>query len=699
MIEALFFLDGTAKFIQMNLHSVVSGRCRGVARDMYLGKDPLLQKSPLTVFQVRALEELMQTETDANCCIIGQLLFCLHACCRWRDSQRLQSAYIEHSKGESVIHADALSSKTSLTLDAKTRFLPYVAIGTGLMGEDWAKRWLSARVNQSLNFKDFALPSFSMRTMDWTDTLMSSSEATAWLREFLSITCADFEPKKYASHSLKTTVLTWAGRSVLVQFSPTERRLLGHHVDPSMRSVLTYSREAYTTLYSKVFQMYLSIRNGQFQPDSKAIDRILESPEGRAATASAPAVGAEVVGGSDSESSLASDSEIDERVEIGIEQWLIDKIVDKNFASFGRFAFSVAYSPQHPDDRPFKTFIDALAEVEVDGDQFASLRRLFFEAHTMALADVRSRVGATPDPAVATKKLPTAERVSRQADQEQRLGGIIFTPDTIPSNHLVDLFVEMCETGILTYVKPEQCCSRALEVNSIKKDPAISTDASGLLKVGSKASEPTCEANTELKLRAAWQRRSLAMDLSGIASFEVIETWVQYLFQQLIKDQPRGFSKISLQQVLECDRALFVQASHTTMGRLQSTPPAKKPLDEAIVQWKAANEVLQYLTPLPSLKGAPQDPTPANHRPTKIQKVDKAATKGVGKATDTSSKPKLPEGCVSHDDKNRPLCFGFQTGKCKFKGPPGKRCARGFHLCYKAGCHRPKPHHLCTHTD
>ena len=32
---------------------------------------------------------------------------------------------------------------------------------------------------------------------------------------------------------------------------------------------------------------------------------------------------------------------------------------------------------------------------------------------------------------------------------------------------------------------------------------------------------------------------------------------------------------------------------------------------------------------------------------------------------------------MTQDSENRPLCFAFQTGKCKFKGPPGKRCARG----------------------
>jgi hypothetical protein len=34
MIEALFFLDATAKLLLVDLRSVVSGRCRGVAKDM-----------------------------------------------------------------------------------------------------------------------------------------------------------------------------------------------------------------------------------------------------------------------------------------------------------------------------------------------------------------------------------------------------------------------------------------------------------------------------------------------------------------------------------------------------------------------------------------------------------------------------------------------------------------------------------------
>ena len=191
-------------------------------------------------------------------------------------------------------------------------------------------------------------------------------------------------------------------------------------------------------------------------------------------------------------SALESTAAFAERAKaIGVEQWIIQKFQEKHMDTYGRFAFAITYSPQHPNDKPLVDFVESVVEQEVGADQMATLRRLFFEAHTLALADVRSRVETSADPAVPTRKLPTAERVARQKAQENKLGGLIFNPDTIPSNNLVDVFVDMMETGVFSYVKAEQCCSRAQEVSLMKRDPTIATDSSGLLKVSSKQKEPT----------------------------------------------------------------------------------------------------------------------------------------------------------------------------------------------------------------
>ena len=212
VVEALHFLYAATSFAVVDLDDVLSSRCRGVAIDMYLTKHPLRQKVPLTMEQVRQLELTMQLVGPAFRCIIGQILFCVHAFCKWRDAQRLINITTESGHGETLLHADALASKTAVTLEARTRFVPYDAIGTGVSMVNWAEPWL---------------------------------EATAWLRDFWYGT-ANFKPELVGSHSCKTTLLTWAGRCVKVPFPPSERRLLGHYLEPNMKSVLCYSRESFT---------------------------------------------------------------------------------------------------------------------------------------------------------------------------------------------------------------------------------------------------------------------------------------------------------------------------------------------------------------------------------------------------------------------------------------------------------------------
>ena len=107
IVEALHLLDSTAGFALVDIRVAISGRCRGVARDMFLGKDPLQQKHPLKIEHVAWLEELIHYSSPMRCCVIGQILFCIHAACRWRDSQRLRKIYIESSQNESLLHADA----------------------------------------------------------------------------------------------------------------------------------------------------------------------------------------------------------------------------------------------------------------------------------------------------------------------------------------------------------------------------------------------------------------------------------------------------------------------------------------------------------------------------------------------------------------------------------------------------------------
>jgi len=135
-----------------------------------------------------------------------------------------------------------------------------------------------------------------------------------------------------------------------------------------------------------------------------------------------------------SASTLESTAAFKERAkQIGVEDRYIDKFVAKNFAAFGRYAFAVVYSPQHTDETPLLKFLNDLLDEQPSPDQLSCMRRLFFESYSMALTDVRQRVEGAPDPSAVTRKLATAEMVARQQEQQARLGGIVFIPETTPS--------------------------------------------------------------------------------------------------------------------------------------------------------------------------------------------------------------------------------------------------------------------------
>ena len=132
-----------------------------------------------------------------------------------------------------------------------------------------------------------------------------------------------------------------------------------------------------------------------------------------------------------STASLESEAAFAERaLKIGIDQATIDALKQAGFANYGTYAFATAYTPQSVDDTPLRRFIERILGAVPSDAEFANLRRLFFEARAFALQDLRSRVESTADPSAPARKLPTAERVARQAAQEARLLGVIFDRDT-----------------------------------------------------------------------------------------------------------------------------------------------------------------------------------------------------------------------------------------------------------------------------
>ena len=376
---------------------------------------------------------------------------------------------------------------------------------------------------------------------------------------------------------------------------------------------------------------------------------------------------------------------LDRAKKIGLTEETIQGLVDNGYTTFGRLAFAVSATPTTLTDEAVDAWINGLG-ISPTGYQKASLRRLLFDGVSMAIEEVKSRI----EPGVEghPKKLAAAERMDRQARQERTLGGLVFTPETRPANSCVDLCVEMLESGVLQYHPPSKWISRAQEAQCLKRDSSVNLAADHSLKVTMKPHELACDVASEMRLRQAWSRRSLAFDMANLASFRVLEEHVQFLFSVLQRVQPKGFAGVQLSQIIEADKQLFILASNNLMGRLTAPAGTDPVLDAEITRLSRSPEIMQYLAPLPN---------PPPHQFLHGGKPGDKGGKGAGKEKKGKGAGKtldLPEGCVTKDDANRPLCFAYNTHGCKNKCKNG-RCLKGFHKCWRKGCFGSHPFANC----
>ncbi|CAE7362763.1 exgA [Symbiodinium sp. KB8] len=355
--------------------------------------------------------------------------------------------------------------------------------------------------------------------------------------------------------------------------------------------------------------------------------------------------------------------------------------------SFGKLCFSVSSSPHNIDDAIVERWMERIfAHHPLDEGHKTTLRKLLFESQGLTIQDFKQRLEPPVDPIV--KKLPAAERISRAQRQQQRITGLVYTPDTTPAHFLTDLFVEQLDQGVLSWISPDRCASRSMEMASQKRDKSLQLAQDGSVKLSSKASEVKCEVSSDAKLRSAFQRRSLAMDQAGLCNFVIVETRITHLFAVMAREVPEGYQPVSLRQVINADRHLFQLISEDLPTDLSSQPGQKSPLDERIEKYTYSAEVAQFLTPLqrhdvspaPVDKRKPDDSVPPPPPP--FKKTRKGEGKGDGKLK--PKKVELPPGCVSKNPQGKPLCYGYQNGTCRYKGKGKRTRTANFSLNIKA---------------
>ena len=401
----------------------------------------------------------------------------------------------------------------------------------------------------------------------------------------------------------------------------------------------------------------------------------------------------------------------------------LDALIAAGVDTLSNLAFSSSYQHGAPDDSPLLRVLalavgDAATQlVPITVQENAALRRLFFEAVTVNMSEMRTRIERAGD--AAPKRLPAAERSARYDAQVLRLNGLCLTGELECAHSLVDAVFQQKEDEVVRYLAPENCPKRSQEL--VAAAP-VASKVLDLTKLGPVAVTTvecafTADVSTELRVRSALTRRALAYDQCSLVEFKFLEAWSDYLFAQLMRAPLAGFNWVTMQQILQADRQLFQVAAEATRSGISMKANGDRPLQAALLQARNDPQVMLLLMPNKGSSSAAFPPPPPSlpkvvqvQNPPGSGRAKKLARlallqlkgqekggkggKGKGKGQEKGRMPAGLEGMLSRDDHGVSICYSFNLAGCSNEVSNG-RCSRGRHCCCRPGCLAEHPLSRC----
>ena len=379
-------------------------------------------------------------------------------------------------------------------------------------------------------------------------------------------------------------------------------------------------------------------------------------------------------------------------IEAGLSQPWIDSLKNSGLATMAKLSFAVTTPGTVASDADVTAFLQRLRAGAAPSiaDQ-ASFKRILFEAQTLMVHHLKTSIRGDD---VSVKKMAPPEREARLTQQRALLRGLDITGPLEPAHALYDLCSDMIEKNSVIYISPSKCMSRQQELAGSKPEKEIQLDASKTsLVVKEQTTSTDISISSDLALFQAIQRRSLAMDLTGLATYEVMKKWTDRLFSMFSQSVAPGFQKVSQAQLLRADRQAFVRLGELFTGSLKQGAAPGKALDPYIAQLENDVTVTYFMLPLPitHVKTDPEDKS-GKKRTDGVLKEDppvkppKKAQKGAGKGKHKRDPvPPGLKGMHSRTPKGEPICFGYNLGTCS-----SSDCKRK-HVCAVPGCYRQHP--------
>ncbi|CAL1130530.1 unnamed protein product [Cladocopium goreaui] len=404
-------------------------------------------------------------------------------------------------------------------------------------------------------------------------------------------------------------------------------------------------------------------------------------------------------------------------LEIGLDEATLARLDVLGWNTFGKLAFASSYRPGQVDESPLITLAEQITEVSPPPlTQLPLIRRLVFESYTLAASDLKMRSERREDD--TPRRLAQAERAARHDSQVSRLRGLELTGEMEPSHLLIDLVFQMSEDNQLRYVRWDQCTKRDQELMGLKSDPTWKPDSGGIVREVRVQEEVKADISSDLKLKYALQRRSLAFDQARLVDFDKFERWSQVLLEAYTASPPAGYNKVSIEQVHHADMELFKFLMKETRNGIRPIGTSV-PLEDALAKAMSAPEIRLHLQPLQGSSSvkrkAEAEENLDNEKKKKqnqssgeeklrrqiqnlegqLKNMRKGKGKGKGQGARSSSSIKMPQellGQTAVTAANEPLCFSYNCNGCS-------KAAAGFKAVAVDHVKRRHQFHACISVD
>ena len=366
----------------------------------------------------------------------------------------------------------------------------------------------------------------------------------------------------------------------------------------------------------------------------------------------------------------------------------------KGWNTFGSYAFSVSTNPSQISDDDFDSKVSEPVLGAANHPEAALLRKLLFESYTLTATELRRK--ADTNESDGPKKLPIQEVASRFSALELKLAPLKIESVLEPSHTLINSMAQCLDDGRLRYIEWSKCTSRSAELNNVKENSSLKVwraDSTGTIKQTDAECPLKCDVGSELEVLNALRRRGVAYELSKLMSYEVHESIINLLFNELQREALDGFRQPTLGQLAAADREIHLRLSEKTRAGPPLGPGGELPLDKYVPEAVASPSVMWLLMPKPKTaaaeRPAPSNPNNATGPKKTNPQPDKRGQPKNGKFDKLKnrrlSKTPMPlqlRGGTPVDAEGRAICYGYNLGTCHEKG-----CKRGRHVCCKTGCY------------